>query len=81
MNHKERLFLVLLCVCVCVFSQGVAAEAGESGAQQQLARLRYFTAHVKNTTDRMEQAKNGLHQYTSAQLDMLEVRTCYEERL
>lgn len=48
----------------------------ENGPQQQLGRLRYFTAHVKNTTDRMEQAKAGSHHYTSAQLDMLEVFVC-----
>lgn len=59
----------------------VLGEAGEGAAQQHLARLRYFTAHVKSTADRLEQAKTGLHQYTSPQLDMLEVRTFLQGEL
>ncbi|CAN0019151.1 unnamed protein product [Ectocarpus sp. 8 AP-2014] len=51
-----------------------AAVGDESSPQQQLGRLRFFIEHVKRTTDRMDQARRGLHHYTSQQLDMLEVR-------
>ncbi|CAN0203612.1 unnamed protein product, partial [Ectocarpus sp. 12 AP-2014] len=49
-----------------------AAVGDESSSQQQLGRLRFFIEHVKRTTDRMDQARRGLHFYTSQQLDMLE---------
>ncbi|CAM9248729.1 unnamed protein product [Ectocarpus sp. 4 AP-2014] len=49
-----------------------AAVGDESSPQQQLGRLRFFIEHVKRTTDRMDQARRGLHHYTSQQLDMLE---------
>lgn len=60
-------------------SRTIQAQAGgggdESSPQQQLARLRFFMEHVKRTLEKMEQAKHGLHHYTSQQLDMLEVRS------
>ncbi|CAM9595980.1 unnamed protein product [Ectocarpus sp. 8 AP-2014] len=49
-----------------------AAVGDESSPQQQLGRLRFFIEHVKRTTDRMDQARRGVHHYTSQQLDMLE---------
>ncbi|CAB1116818.1 unnamed protein product [Ectocarpus sp. CCAP 1310/34] len=49
-----------------------AAVGDENSPQQQLGRLRFFIEHVKRTTDRMDQARRGLHHYTSEQLDMLE---------
>lgn len=48
--------------------------AGE-GPQQQLGRLRFFVAHVKRTGGRLDQALQGQHHYTHAQLDLLEVRS------
>ncbi|CAM9175611.1 unnamed protein product, partial [Scytosiphon promiscuus] len=62
-----------LSVEVTAFADGGSERGvGETCPEQQLGRLRFFIEHVKRTTDRMEQAKAGLHHYTPQQLDMLE---------